>query len=100
VAEDVTDGLLLEPGDYSIVFMRKVVDGEVQTAVLEETVVLDGDDQFGGAHAVGTVADLNGDGKMEIVTNSAFFEGFAVTVWEYVNDDLGPTIRLQTGCGA
>lgn len=100
VAEDVTDGLLLEPGDYSIVFMRKVVEGDVQTVVLDETVVLDGDGQFGGAHTIGTVADLNGDGKMEIVTNSAFFEGFGVTVWEYVNDDLGPIIRLLTGCGS
>lgn len=100
VAEDVTEGLLLEPGDYSIVFMRKVVNGEVQTAVFDETIVLDDDGQFGGAHTVGTVADLNGDGKMEIVTNSAFFEGFGVTVWEYANDDLGPIIRLLTGCGS
>lgn len=100
VAEDVTPGFLMEPGDYSILFMRKVIEGEVQTAVLESTVVLDSEDQFLGAHSVGTVADLNDDGKMEIVTNSAFFEGFSVAVWEYVNDDLGPTLRLQRGCGS
>lgn len=100
VAEEVTPGFLLEPGDYSMVFMRKVIEGEVQTAVLESTVIIDEDDAFGGAHSVGTVADLSGDGKMEIYTNSAFFEGFGVAVWEYVDDDLGPTIRLQTGCGS
>lgn len=100
VAESVTPGFLLEVGDYSIVFLRKVVEGDVQTAILDETVVLDEDGQFGGSHAIGTVADLNGDGKMEIVTDSAFFEGFGVTVWEYVNDDIGPTIRLQAGCGS
>lgn len=100
VAEEVTPGLLLQPDDYSILFMRKVVDGEVQTAVLEETVVMDEDDQFLGAHSVGTVADLNGDGKMEIVSNSAFFEGFGVAIWEYVDDDLGPTLRLERGCGS
>jgi len=100
VAEEVTEGLLLQPGDYSILFMRKVIDGEVQTAILEETVVMDEDDQFLGAHSVGTVADLNGDGKMEIVSNSAFFEGFGVVIWEYVNDDLGLNLRLQRGCGS
>ena len=100
VAEDVTPGLLLQPGDYSILFMRKVIDGEVQTAILEETVVLDEDDRFLGAHSVGTVADLNGDGKMEIVSNSAYFEGFGVVIWEYENDDLGLNLRLERGCGS
>lgn len=100
VAEEVTPGYLMEPGDYSIIFMRKVVDGEVQTAILDESVVVDEDGQFGGSYSIGTVADLNGDGKMEIVTDGAFFEGFSVTVWEYVNDDIGPAIALQTGCGS
>jgi hypothetical protein len=100
VAEEVTPGFLLEVGDYSIAFLRKVVQGEVQTAILGDTVVLDEDDQFAGAHAVGSVADLNGDGRMELVMNTAFFEGFAVSVWEYVNDDLGPVMVLQTGCGS
>jgi hypothetical protein len=100
VAEDVTPGLLMEVGDYSIAILRKVIGGDVQSLVLEETVVLGEDEQFAGAHTIGTVADLNGDGKMEIVTDSAFFEGFAVTVWEYVDDDSGPTIRLQAGCGS
>ena len=49
---------------------------------------------------MGTVADLNGDGKMEIVTNGAFFEGFGISVWEYVDDDLGPVLQLQGGCGS
>jgi hypothetical protein len=40
VAEEVTPGFLLEPGDYSIVLMRKVID-EGRTALLDETIVLD-----------------------------------------------------------
>jgi hypothetical protein len=101
VAEEVTPGFLLEPGDYSIVLMRKVIDGEVRTAVLDETIVLDedGPGEFGGAHTIGTVADLNGDQRMEIVTNSAFFEGFGMSMWEYV-DDVGPVLALQSGCGS
>jgi hypothetical protein len=100
VAEDVTPGFLPEPGDYSIAFMRKVVQGEVQTAVLGDTVVVDETDAFSGAHTFGAVADLNGDSRMEMVLNSAFFEGFGVAVWEYMNDDLGPLLVLETGCGS
>lgn len=100
VAEEVPQDFLMAPGDYSIAFMRRVVDGEVQTAILRETVALDEDDTFDGAHSFGGVADLNDDGKMELITNSAFFEGFNVTIWEYVNDDLGPFEVMQTGCGS
>lgn len=100
VAEQVTTGFLLEEGDYSIAFLRRVVEGEVQTAVLGDTIVLGEEDRFAGAHSIGGVADMNGDEKMEIITNSAFFEGFNVAVWEYVNDDLGPVKALETGCGS
>jgi hypothetical protein len=99
VAEDVAQNFIMETGDYSIAFMRKVVQGEVQTAVLQETVALDEDDTFAGAHSFGGVADLNNDGKMELIANSAFFEGFNIAVWEYVNDNLGPTSVLEVGCG-
>jgi hypothetical protein len=99
VAEEVPSNFIMEPGDYSIAFMRKVIEGEVQTAVLHETVAQDDEDTFAGAHSFGTVADLNDDGRMELITNSAFFEGFTVTVWEYVNDDLGPVSVLDIGCG-
>ena len=79
--------------------MRKVIDGEVQTVVLDETVVVDEEGQFAGVYSLGTVADLNGDAKMEIVTSGVFFESFGITVWEYADDDLGLTIRLLNGCG-
>ena len=101
VAEEVTPGFLMETGDYSLVFMRRVISGgDVVTMILDETVVLGEDQQYSGAHSIGTVADLNGDGQMEIVTNSAYFEGFGVSVWEYLDDDQGPVVRLQNGCGA
>jgi hypothetical protein len=99
VAEDVPPNFLMEPGDYSIAFMRKVVGGDVQTAVLHETVAMDEDDTFAGAHSFGGAADLNNDGRMELITNSAFFEGFNVAVWEYSDDDIGPISVLETGCG-
>lgn len=100
VAEDVNPSLILDEGDYSIAFLRKVVQGEVQTAVLGATVIQAGDSQFGASYTVGAVADMSGDGKMEIVLDSAFFEGLSVEIVEYVDDDLGTLTQLQVGCGS
>jgi len=100
VAEDVTPGFIMEEGDYSIAFVRKVVDGDVQTMILGQTVVLDDADEFSGAFSFGGVADFNGDGKMEIIHNGAYFESFGLGIWEYVNDDLGVVEVLGVGCGS
>ncbi len=100
VAEGTTDGYLTTDGDYSIVFLRKIVQGEVATAVIASTVITDAPSQYFIGYAVGAVADLNNDGKMEMVIDSADREGFGVGVWEYADDDLGPVLLFQTGCGA
>lgn len=100
VAEEITGSFLPVEGDYSIIFLRKVVEAEVQTAVLGDSVITDPEGSFVIGFSVGAVADLSGDGKMEIVVNSAFFEGLGVEVWEYVDDDVGPFPFLQAGCGS
>ncbi|MGH8871324.1 MAG: hypothetical protein ACRDWS_05060 [Acidimicrobiia bacterium] len=100
VAEDVTNGLFAEDGDYSIAFLRRTVQGAVNTAILGESVIVTADDPYVSSFSVGAVADLNGDGKMEIVLTSAYYEGIGVEVWEYVDDDLGPIPQIAAGCGA
>jgi len=106
VAEHLEDGLspLASSGDYSIAFMRKVVDGEVQTAILGEAVITDpgtpDDPELNLALAIGAVADLSGDGKMEVVVSTAYYEGLSVEVWEYFNDDFGMIPAVTAGCGA
>lgn len=99
VAEEVSPGLFAQEGDYSIIFLRKVIQGEVQTAVLGESVITE-PDGFLLSFTIGTVADLSGDGKMEIVVDSAYYEGLGVEVWEYVDDDLGFVPRVNVACGA
>ncbi|MEE8374998.1 MAG: hypothetical protein V3S26_01585 [Acidimicrobiia bacterium] len=100
VAEDIRGGFLPEVGDYSIIFMQKVIEGDVQTVVLGDSVITDPEGSFMVSFSVGAVADLSGDGQMEIVVDSAFFEGLGVHVWEYVDDDIGLFPYLQTGCGS
>jgi hypothetical protein len=104
VAEAITGpGLFPEPGDYSIAFLRRVVDGEVQTAILGESIPdepAEGETPFILSFRVGAVADLSGDGRMEVVLSIAYYEGAGVEVWEYVDDDLGPVRVIGQGCGS
>jgi hypothetical protein len=103
VAEDVPGDLLAEVGDYSIAFLQKVVQDDVATSVIGESVVLEleeGETPFVLSFTVAAIADLNGDSKMEIVLDSAYYEGLGIEVWEYVNDDIGPLAQISAGCGA
>lgn len=101
-ASTIPDDLIsTQVGDYSIVFLRKVIEGEIHTAILGESIVNDLDDMLQNlvVFEVAAVADLNGDGKMEIVVNGTVWEGAFLQAWEYVNDDLGPVGVLSCGCG-
>lgn len=104
-AERISDRNLLgsKTGEFSIVFLRKVINDEVQTAILHEFVAVNEGGDFEGFMApayVTAIADLNGDGKMEIAMDSFYYEGSSTTIFEYVNNDLGPVAVLRTGCGA
>jgi hypothetical protein len=44
------------------------------------------------------VADLNGDGRMEIALRNWYYEGAGVTVFEFGGD--GATPVMDNGCGA
>ena len=104
VAEDIADSgsLFAQKGDYSLVFMRVVAEGEVQTAILGESIVdevQEGTTPFILSHSIAAVADLSGDGKMEMVIHEVYYEGSGWVVWEYVNDDLGPMFQIGSGCG-
>jgi hypothetical protein len=102
-ASTIPDDLISsQVGDYSIVYLRKVIEGEVQTAILGVSVVEDLDNLFQNlaVFEVAAVADLNGDGKMEIVINGTVWEGAFLQAWEYINDDLGPVEVLSCGCGS
>ncbi len=101
VAEDVTESLFAEIGDYSIAFLRKTVGGSVQDIVLGESVITDEDQlPFINSYSIGAVADLSNDGKMEIVLSAAYYEGLGVEVWEYVDDSQGAVMQISQGCGA
>ncbi|MDF1594764.1 MAG: hypothetical protein P1T08_01520 [Acidimicrobiia bacterium] len=101
-ASTVPDGFMdTAPGAYSILYLRKIIEGDIQTAILGESIITSFDDlpQNIIIYEVAAVADLNGDGKMEIVVNGRVWEGAFLEAWEYVNDDVGPVKVLSCGCG-
>lgn len=86
-------------GDYSFIMLRKMVNGRVQTIMLEEeyhpTVK-----EFATPNefAVIAVLDLDGDGVMEIVISGGYYEGAWKTVYSVRGNKA--TDVLGCGCGA
>jgi hypothetical protein len=90
-------------GDYSLVLVRKVVAGMVKTFVLGErnvTKLFDGTGE--GLPTVLTqyvtaIADIDGDGRMEVFVDDYVHEGEGVTVFGW-NGKAFKTL-LEWGCG-
>lgn len=85
-------------GDYSFVLLRKVVGGKAQNIMIAEEYIKK-KIEFGAPSEfeVSAVADLNGDGKMEIVLYGAYYEGSGATVFEMKGDKTSKV--LDQGCG-
>lgn len=88
------------PGSYGLVYLSKLIDGEEDGElifVLAESVIPD--DADGSAvlfeYELAAVADLNDDGRMEMLVAGENAEGGGMEAFEYVNDDLGPVSVLR-----
>ncbi|GAA5436502.1 hypothetical protein M8445_08620 [Deinococcus aquaticus] len=96
-----------QPGDYSLLLLRHVTAGRAVTTVLGAHVAPrtpwnpESSDPMPMAtqYRLVGVADLNGDGRMELVLHDAYYEGAGFTVQEWTPAGLRPT-PLDSGCGA
>src|SRR6266540_1730372 len=74
-------------GSYSMVLLRRVVSGKVETQLVEgefhAKAYVRKEDSFDAPNAYKVIAvlDLDGDGKMEIVVRSDYYEGGATTIY-------------------
>lgn len=91
-------------GDYSFVLMRKIVAGKVQTISLGDDVILkdieaDADNRhLPELYDIAGLLDLNGDGKLEMVLYSAYYEGYNFEITEWNGKKF--VSRASSGCGA
>jgi hypothetical protein len=65
-----------QSGSYSIVILRRVVDGNVQTKLVAGEVYAKPDESVApNVYNLAAVLDLNGDGKLEVIVHSFYYEG-------------------------
>lgn len=86
---------------YTLVVFRKVVAGKVQDTVLHEEYYRE--DKSGEANSptgfsFGGVLDLNGDGTLELLLRSRYYEGDGVEVYTLDGDKL--KLAFSNGVGA
>jgi hypothetical protein len=91
-------------GSYSMVLLRRVVAGKVESQLVEgefhPKAYVRKEDSFDAPNAYKVIAtlDLDGDGKLEIVIHSHYYEGEATTI--YRCDQKKSEDLLSVSCGA
>ena len=87
-------------GDYSFVIVRKSAGKTVTDHLLQGDFILKKVD-FGAPteNHVSAIADLNGDGKMEIVLNGRYYEGDFASAFEMKNGRPVKIKEFEIGCG-
>ena len=85
-------------GDYSFVLVRKLDRGKVRNIELTGDFIAK-DVEFGAPnrHELSAIADLDGDGNMEVVVYGEYYEGSWAEVFRLKGTE--PLKVLETGCG-
>jgi hypothetical protein len=85
---------------YSVVLIRKIVNGRTRNIVVEGEFSPKSDVFYDGyTYEVSSVADLNGDGKMEILMHGEYYEGSNTAVLELNGGKVSNIEGLGAGCG-
>jgi len=85
-------------GSYSIVLLRRVVAGKLKTQVIAGEVHANADHSNApNYYNVSAVLDLDGDGKLEVVVHSSYYEGGSTTIYRCQPAKITPV--LEVGCG-
>jgi len=87
------------PGSYSIVILRRVVSGNVQTKLVAGEVYAKPDESVApNVFNLAAILDLNGDGKLEVIVHSFYYEGGQTTIYLCEPDKIEAALSVE--CGA
>ncbi len=86
-------------GSYSIVILRRVTAGKVRTQVVAGEVYPKPDESVPpNVYKITAVLDLNGDGKLEVIVHSFYYEGGQTTIYHCEPDKIEAALSVE--CGA
>jgi hypothetical protein len=86
--------------EYSFILLRKTVGGKVKNILLAGEFYPKNEFEYdGNTFEISSLADLNGDGKLEIVVYSRYYEGHALNVFEMKAGSPSVIETLGAGCG-
>jgi hypothetical protein len=87
-----------EKNEYSLVFLRRIVNGKVQTTLLADMFYPKTDDTIVAEQCrLQGVLDLNGDGVQEIAVYCEYYEGDGLIVYQVQGGKVTPVVN--GGCG-
>jgi hypothetical protein len=88
-----------QSGSYSVVILRRVVGGGIQTNLVSGEVHAKADESVApNVYNLAAVLDLNGDGKLEVIVHSFYYEGGQTTIYGCEPDKIEPVLSVE--CGA
>jgi len=85
------------PGSYSIVLLRRVVAGKVETELVAGELYVKDESSASNLFEIPGVLDLNGDGKLEVIVHSHYYEGAETTIYDCSGGKCKAV--LTVGCG-
>lgn len=86
-------------GSYSIVLLRRVVGGNLETKFIAGEVYAKKHESVApNVYNLTAVLDLNGDGKLEVIVHSFYYEGGQTTIYRCEPDTIEAALSVE--CGA
>lgn len=91
----------LNAGDYSLVLLRTATKAGVMDLMVDGNIYKPGQEDVGPPqrYEITGIADLNGDGKMEVVIYAEYYEGAGTAAFELRGGKLEMIKEVQAGCG-
>ena len=84
-------------GDYSLIVLRKIVNGEVVAIPLVIDIYLESKElAYPTIYTIGGVYDLNGDGRLDIFVEGRRWEGRSVSIFDIEGETAH--LALSVGC--
>ena len=81
----------VKKGDNAVLIFRRYVDGKPINQVLDEHIIKE-DPEYPSPYrllfSVDSIADIDGDGVMEIIVNNQYYEGFGWSIYKLKDNQL------------